>query len=371
MLSLLFLAAGAIMFALSYFLVRGTSAYTRAGGDAYVRKVRRKMIGLVVLFSAVLLVFIAVGLHEVSTPESLPPPEAISTEPYTPPVLPKPSEDNILTRRETPLHLSEASASGHRRPSDDIPSLSAQALNDPLPSPLPSTTPTPTSTLTGPLADAADAAFSAPLVSPTISPTVSPSPLSTPPATPDVIAPRVSNTVTFDDALAKLNARIKANPNDAEAYGEIGNLYAGRQAWTEAEINYNKSLSIDGSNSSVKYNLAQMAFAQKKYDSARPAFAAMEDDMRVGDIARYKTFLCDLYGGHQEAAAKELDAFNRAGENASYYFANAAWSLYQKKTDDARDWLTSASHIYEQPKIDAYTADLVKLGYLPLPDEPR
>ena len=95
----------------------------------------------------------------------------------------------------------------------------------------------------------------------------------------------------------------------------------------------------------------------------------MKSDPYLGDLAAYKVFLCDLLSGHDAVADKELDAFNQAGTNASYYFANIAWFLYHKKTNEARDWLKSAQNIYEPYKVDLYSATLIELHFLPLPPE--
>jgi Tfp pilus assembly protein PilF len=173
----------------------------------------------------------------------------------------------------------------------------------------------------------------------------------------------------LDAELVQLNAQLKANPLDPVAYGDRGNIHAARKEWTLAENDYRSALKINGKLAKASFNYAEMEFAQKKYDSARPGFLALKSDENLGDLAAYKVFLCDLYGGHEAAADKELDVFNQAGTEASYYFANIAWFLYHKKTDEARDWLKSATHIYEQYKIDLYTATLTELGYLPLPPQ--
>jgi hypothetical protein len=106
---------------------------------------------------------------------------------------------------------------------------------------------------------------------------------------------------------------------------------------------------------------------QKQYDVARPGFVLLEKDPDMGDFASYKVFLCDLFGGHEAAARKELDVFNDVMGNPSYYFANAAWSLVHKNIEDARSWLVSASHIYPPQKNAYYAQSLRDLGYLPLP----
>ena len=167
--------------------------------------------------------------------------------------------------------------------------------------------------------------------------------------------------------LAKLNSRLKENPKDPVAYGDRGNVYAAKKSWDLAENDYRSALQINGNLAKAAFNLAEMEFAQKKYDNARPGFETLKSDPNLGDLAAYKVFLCDLYGGHDAVADKELDAFNQAGTEASYYFANIAWFLYHKKTDEARDWLDSAINIYEPYKIDLYSATLTELGYLPLP----
>ena len=80
---------------------------------------------------------------------------------------------------------------------------------------------------------------------------------------------------------------------------------------------------------------------QEQYDAARAGFAALEKDPIVktqpdmGDFAAYKVFLCDLFGGHQAQAKKELDVFNDIMGNPSYYFCNAAWDLVSKRTSMA------------------------------------
>ena len=117
--------------------------------------------------------------------------------------------------------------------------------------------------------------------------------------------------------------------------------------------------------------MSEVAFLQKKYDEARPGFITMEQDPNLGDLATYKVFLCDLFGGHSETAAAELQAFDKIGSGASYYFAEAASSLYNKKPEDARGWLTSASNIYAPAKFKLYAASLFDLGYLPLPPAPQ
>jgi Tfp pilus assembly protein PilF len=171
----------------------------------------------------------------------------------------------------------------------------------------------------------------------------------------------------IDVALVKVNAAIQAAPQNPDAYAIRGSIYAAKKQWDDAEKDFKTSIQINGNNVQIKFNLAEVLLVQKKYDAARVGFAALAQDPDVGDLASFKTYLCDLFGGHPDAAAKELDAFNQVGRKASYYFANATWALYQHKTDEARSWLASAGGIYAPEKFQLYVSTLVALGYLPLP----
>jgi Tfp pilus assembly protein PilF len=175
----------------------------------------------------------------------------------------------------------------------------------------------------------------------------------------------------LDDALEKVNAAIQAAPKNPGGYEMRGSIYGEKKLWDQAKKDYQTVLQLDGKNAQMTFDLAELDFMQKKYDDGRPGFAGLEQDPNMGDMATYKVFLCDLFGGHEDAAARELDAFNQVGSNASYYFANAAWSLYHQKTEDARGWLTSAARIYTAAKFNLYAGSLLDLGYLPLPPPPE
>jgi len=170
--------------------------------------------------------------------------------------------------------------------------------------------------------------------------------------------------------LSAATAKISANPQDADAYGARGNLYAAKRDWEAASRDYQSAVTIDPTNAKAKFNLAEMSFMQKKFDAAKAGFAALEQDSDLGDLAAYKAFLSDLFGGQLDAASKELDAFNQVGGNASYYFANVAWSINHRKMDDARGWLRSATRIYPPAKIKLYVTTLFEMGYMPLPPAP-
>ena len=176
------------------------------------------------------------------------------------------------------------------------------------------------------------------------------------------------NSNDADGALRSLTQAISLNPASTGAYVLRASIYSQRHQWKEAEADFIAAQKIAPNNVVLKFQVNEIKFMQKQYDVARPGFVALEKDPEMGDFAQYKVFLCDLFGGHEAQAKKELDVFNDAMCNPSYYFSNAAWSLFHKNIEDARSWLVSASHIYPVQKFAMYGQSLRDLGYLPIPE---
>jgi Tfp pilus assembly protein PilF len=171
-----------------------------------------------------------------------------------------------------------------------------------------------------------------------------------------------------EGALNDLSQALKLNPDSTGALVLRASIYCQKKLWTQAEDDFKAAQRIAPTNTVLKFNLVEVKFMQKQYDAARPGFVALEKDPEMGDFAYYKVFLCDLFGGHEAVAKKELDVFNDTMANPSYYFANAAWSLVHKNTEDARGWLLSASRVYPPRKNAYYAQSLRDLGYLPIPE---
>jgi len=171
----------------------------------------------------------------------------------------------------------------------------------------------------------------------------------------------------YDTALAKVNNAIKLYPKIGGFYALRGSIYSEKTLFPQAEQDFQTALQYDPNNIVVKFNLVEIKLMQKRFDDARAGFVDLQKDPDMQDLATYKVFLCDLLAGHEDVAKKELDAFNNAGTKPSYYFANAAWSLYHKNIEDGRSWLVSASSIYTPQKNEYYASSLRNFGYLPLP----
>ena len=172
-----------------------------------------------------------------------------------------------------------------------------------------------------------------------------------------------------DAALVKLNAALQIDPKNLAAYSLRGQIYSEKKLWDKANQDYQEVLTLSPKNILAQFNITELKFMQKLYDAARPGFVDLETS-EVGDLASYKVFLCDLLGGHDDVAAKELAVFNAVESKPSYFYSNAAWNLVHHKPEDARGWLVSAERIYSPMKNNLYRSSLKELGYLPLPPPP-
>ncbi len=338
-------------------LVKGGSPFRRTGGDEFTKKSRRKTIGQIFWAAAgLLLVLGLVNVLYTVGPDTGPDASTMAAWPkaYRPPIVP-PSPADVAKVRSS----FASSGDGHL---GDHPNFSS-TLDDSLPAfqpraEMPQPAPEPRTEIDPPVP--------APRVTSLPATTSSPPPAvannASAPAN-GIQAPELEGEKQLESGLAAANAAIQKDPSIAINYVLRGNVYGKKKLWDLAREDYTRALGIDHQCVPALFNLAEIDFMQGKYDAARPGFVALLKDPDFEDLASYSVFLCDMAGGHQEAAAKELNAFNQVGSNASYYFANIAWSLHQKKDDDARDWMSSATRIYAPDKVHIYATPLVYLGY--------
>ncbi len=263
MISLVFCAVAVALYFIGRRLVKAGSAFRRKGGDVYTKMRRRKTIGQTLWAIAGLLLVLGIF--------------------------------NLFYSNQAPT--------------TNIAASSDFTATAPPPSPAPTErTPTPH----------AETSTAAPLTPANIAPAPPPKPF-LPAANQTITSSRLQE---LDEEMANANAVVRSDPSSATAYEQRGNIYGQEKKWDLATKDFKHALKIDGNDSRALFDLAQIDFLQGKYDSARAGFVPLQKDSDVGDLASYKVFLCDLAGGHLKAASAELDAFNRVGSNASYYFAN-------------------------------------------------
>jgi tetratricopeptide (TPR) repeat protein len=171
----------------------------------------------------------------------------------------------------------------------------------------------------------------------------------------------------YQDALNKANEAVLANPKEITPYIIRGHIYSEMSLMDKADEDFQTILKMDPDNFGAQFNRCEVKLTKKDYSGARAGFLALEKNSDWGDLAAYKVFVCDLFSGQVLDAQNELDAFNKVGSHASYYYANATWSFYNKQPRQAQPWLDAAERIYPRKVIHFYSATLVDRGYIRAP----
>ena len=163
----------------------------------------------------------------------------------------------------------------------------------------------------------------------------------------------------LDQAANEATTAIQLDPQNPSAYELRGSVYIEKKVWDRAERDYAKADQISP-DPAYKYKLAEIKFLQRAYGDARSRFALLRQDPRLGDIATYKVFLCDLLDRHDSIAAQDLAAMDRGAKQPSYYFGHFAWDLFHRGGGDAAKSLAAAKKLYDKSTYDLYYSFMVE-----------
>jgi len=164
----------------------------------------------------------------------------------------------------------------------------------------------------------------------------------------------------LDDAVSEANMAIQLDPQNPSAYELRGSIYIEKKIWDQAERDYAKADQISP-DPAYKYKLGEIKYVQRSFGDARFHFAQLQKDPRLGDLANYKVFLCDLLDGHESIAAQDLAAIDRGPKNPSFYFCHCVWASYHGSPQEANKYLVTARKLYDRSTYELYYLSLVEL----------
>jgi len=384
MVNLCFCLGALVLFTIGFRLVKMGNPYKRGGGDPYTKRRKYRMLGWMMWTAAGVMVLLSL-VNQLSTdqlPDPTEAPSAIREDIARIPTVTTYQRivPNLLSAPALHADGTNSPPGAAAFPTGSLTLSSIQQHEQSLtPTLLPSlanqSTPPPhTSDFSvNPETEVASDASPRPAPAAAVAPVDKTESVSPSQSTPPSVSPPDSRNdgTTLDPAeLKQLDAEVedaaailKKDPSNVVAYLQRGNAYGNERRWDLARSDYQKALEIDPKSTPASFNLSELEFMQGHYDTARPGYLALVNNTEFGDLAKYRVFLCDLFGGHEQAAARELAVFNEVGSEASYYFANVAWSLYHKKPD-SRSWWQSATQIFAPKKVNIYAKPLIDLGYL-------
>lgn len=130
--------------------------------------------------------------------------------------------------------------------------------------------------------------------------------------------------------------KITANPNDAEAYANLGTIYQKRNDFNAALAQYEKAESINPSNINTRLNMGTLFQAKKEYETAIAAYDTIIDVNPNFKLAYLYKAQCYRALGNKEAAmqnyklALNLDPNNQEIKNELFSLQEQDMTTEQK-----------------------------------------
>jgi hypothetical protein len=164
----------------------------------------------------------------------------------------------------------------------------------------------------------------------------------------------------LDQADRDVSRALAMDPKNVRALDMRASLYFDEKYWDSAQRDYT-TLNQISPDPSYQYKLAEIKYRQSDFSNARPLFAALGNDARLGDLARYMVFMCDLRGGHEAIAARDLGTLDRTGQQPSFYFGQGVWALYHDQRPTTSRLFAQATGRFSSTICGLYTAPLTDI----------
>jgi tetratricopeptide (TPR) repeat protein len=177
--------------------------------------------------------------------------------------------------------------------------------------------------------------------------------------------------LAHDDAAALrwLDAVDLRLPHQAASHNLRAEILMAENALSEAEVELWRALAANPNLREAAYNLAEIAFRQRRYHEARDLFEQLfagtpEGDSQPAQLIEFKVFLTFLLQGEEESAKPMMARFQFTGVTPALYYAKAAWAFRHGEPAEAAGWIDSAQRIYS-PALNLIFADsFYQLGWL-------
>jgi len=177
----------------------------------------------------------------------------------------------------------------------------------------------------------------------------------------------------YTDALDKLEAAEKLNPNAADIFALRGDIYLAprRRDFDLALPQFEKAAELQPESPLPKFNLAEFHFVKHDFDTALKAFTKLTMDypklpMVIRHLIHYKRALCELKLGHRPAADQIIaDNFTFMDDTPAYYFCKSAIAFDAGDTDKGNEWIKRAVAVFKPQKCEPYYDAFKELRWVP------
>ncbi len=177
----------------------------------------------------------------------------------------------------------------------------------------------------------------------------------------------------YTDALEKLDAAEKINPNLADIYALRGDIYLAprRRDFDLALPQFEKAAQLQPESPLPKFNLAEYHFVKHEFETALQAFTKLTTDypklpMMIRHLVHYKRALCELMLGHRPAADQIIaEHFTFMDDTPAYYFSKAAISFSAGDPNKGNEWVKRGVAVFKAQSCEPYYDAFKELRWVP------
>jgi tetratricopeptide (TPR) repeat protein len=170
----------------------------------------------------------------------------------------------------------------------------------------------------------------------------------------------------FATALDKLDVADQIHPDIPDTWNMRGAIYAEQHAFEKAGDAFDKAAQLNPGDFWPPYNLAELLLMQKKYGPAADAFEKLEIYGGHQELVQFKIVFANLLQGKPDAAKPVLDAMKFPSDTPAYYYAQAAWSYYNKDQKSVSYWSNEGLKIFGLGPCLSFYDSLAQVGWLPM-----
>ena len=172
-----------------------------------------------------------------------------------------------------------------------------------------------------------------------------------------------------DLALALLDRVDHSSPSLAASHNLRAEILMEQKKFDAAELELCQALDSNPRFHEAAYNLAEIAFKQRRFREARQQFERLFADTsgpenEAAQLIKFKIFLTLLLEGQESPAQQMMNQFRFTGQTPALYYAEAAWAFKHAEPKSANAWIASARRIYSLPLNIIFADPFYDLGWL-------
>lgn len=172
------------------------------------------------------------------------------------------------------------------------------------------------------------------------------------------------------DTLEKIDELDKIFPNHPAALNIKGACYVEIRAFDKANTLFKQVLKISPNNVNVQFNLAEVDFVTRKWQSAHNRFTNLialipATNKSMLRLCEFKLLLCQLKTDHIKEAKALSKKYDEWDDSPFYYYSRAAIFYHKGDKQNAEKMLRNVRYVWRNTAtLAAWQDTLIEFGYI-------